>query len=107
MAFIIKKLPINDHKLALLIEKYIQKIDYRTANHIANFYGHWKEKEIVPKDIFGTPILYSFENISLYGVSKSDKYLKSLYNNYMQMPPLEKQITHANEIYIEESQNSL
>lgn len=103
IAFIIKKLPINDHKLALLIEKYIQKVDYNSSCYIANYNGHWKEKEIITKDIFGLPTLYSFENILLNGVSQPDKYLKSLYEDYMKLPPLDKQLTHADEIYIEET----
>mgnify|MGYP003266607903 FL=1 len=103
IAFIIKKLPINDHKLGLLIEKYIQKVDYNSSCYIANYNGHWKEKEIITKDIFGLPTLYSFENILLNGVSQPDKYLKSLYEDYMKLPPLDKQLTHADEIYIEET----
>lgn len=103
IAFIIKKLPINDNKLAGLIEKYVQKVDYNTSCNVANFNGHWKEKEIMAKDIFGMPTPYSFENILLNGVSQPDKYLKSLYKDYMQLPPLDKQLTHADEIYIEET----
>ena len=102
MAFIIKKLPINDCKLAQLIEKYVQKENYDSSICIANFNGHWKEKEIMPKDIFGRPTSYVFDTIELNGVEQPDKYLKSLYKDYMQLPPLNKQLTHADEIYIEE-----
>lgn len=103
ISFIIKKLPINDNKLAGLIEKYVQKVDYNSSCNVANFNGHWKEKEIMAKGIFGMPTPYSFENILLNGVSQPDKYLKSLYKDYMQLPPLDKQLTHADEIYIEET----
>lgn len=102
MAFIIKKFPINDCKLAQLIEKYVQKENYDSSICIANFNGHWKEKEIMPKDIFGRPTSYVFDTIELNGVEQPDKYLKSLYKDYMQLPPLNKQLTHADEIYIEE-----
>lgn len=103
-AYFIKQLPINDKKLASFIDKYIQNEKYETTENIANFYGHWKEKEIVAKSVFDKPTPYIFDNIVLNGVSQPNQYLKSLYNDYMQLPPLEKQITHADEIYIEDNQ---
>ncbi len=103
-AYFIKQLPIDDKKLASFIDSYIQNEKYETAENIANFYGHWKEKEIVAKSVFDKPTPYIFDNIVLNGVSQPNKYLESLYNNYMQLPPLEKQITHADEIYIEDNQ---
>lgn len=102
-AYFIKKLPIDDKKLASFTDKYIQKIKYEASENIANFYGHWKEREIVPKYLFGQPTPYIFDTIVLNGVSQPDKYLKSLYNDYMKLPPLDKQLTHADEIYIEET----
>ena len=102
IAFFIKKLPINDNSLAAHIEKLIQKDKYESAKQIANFYGHWKEKEIIDKKIFGTTKLYAFENIFLKGVKDYDFYLTALYHNYMELPPKEKQITHADEFYVQE-----
>lgn len=101
IAFLIKRLPINDNILALRIEKLIQSDDYTSSNQIANFYGHWKEKEIIDRHIFEETTFYSFENIQLQGVKQYDVYLTKLYQNYMELPPIEKQITHANQFFID------
>lgn len=68
---------------------------------IANINGAWGVKEIVNREIMGEPKLYIFENTELYGVADYDKYLKSLYNNYMQLPPENKRGIHSQEFYIE------
>ena len=102
IAYLIKKLPLNDDSLAAYIEKLIQKDKYESAKQIANFYGHWKEKEIIDKQIFSTSTIYPFEDIYLKGVKDYNAYLTALYHNYMDLPPKEKQITHADEFYIQE-----
>lgn len=102
VAYLIKRLPINDDRLAQRIERLIQCEDYHTASRVANFYGHWKEREIIDKPIFGTPTLYPFENLYLQGAERYDAYLSALYGDYMQLPPEDKQITHADEFYVEE-----
>ena len=107
IAQLIKLLPINDNKLSNLINKRIQYWNYNSTSQIANYYGHWKEKEIMNNEIFGTPKLYSFNDLTFYGVEDYDKYLHYLYGEYNVIPPKEMQITHANEIYVEEKQYPL
>ena len=46
------------------------------------------------KSVFGVPKLYDFEGLKVYGPEDADKYLTSLYGDYMKLPPKEKQITH-------------
>ncbi len=67
---------------------------------MANLFGRYGEKEIVPIEYFGEPVRYEFENIALCGVANYDAYLKNIYGNYMQLPPLEQQVAHVNNIYI-------
>lgn len=71
------------------------------GNKIANIYGAWGVKEIINSEIMGTPQLYKFEDTELYGVADYDKYLKSLYNNYMQIPPENKRRIHSQDFYIQ------
>lgn len=42
----------------------------------------------------GTPRLYKFEDVEFYGVAQPELYLKSLYNDYMQLPPEYKRHIH-------------
>lgn len=102
-AVILKKLPINNEQIAAFVDRIIQKVDYESSSNVANFYGHWREKEIIDKKIFGTPTTYSFEGLMLSGVQDYDCYLKSLYGNYMKLPPKEQQLVHAHQIYIKQS----
>ena len=67
--------------------------------NLANHYGAWQTKENMPKEYMGEPRLYLFENVMLYGVADYDKYLKRLYNNYMELPPEGKRHLHIKEMY--------
>ncbi|MBO7302436.1 MAG: LicD family protein [Bacteroidaceae bacterium] len=69
-------------------------------NMIFNIYGAWGFKELIPKEVFSSPVLYQFEDTELYGVANYDEYLKALYSNYMQLPPEDKRHTHTSDIYI-------
>lgn len=68
----------------------------------ANHFGFWNLREIVDKNYFGKPILYKFEGVELYGVADYDKYLISLYGNYMELPPAEKRHIHLANIWMED-----
>ncbi|MGM9760166.1 MAG: phosphorylcholine transferase LicD [Parabacteroides sp.] len=101
-AALIKALPISDERLALRIERLLQSWDYDSSSFLSNAYGHWKEREIIRREIFGTPHPYSFGPLTLLGPTDYDAYLRSLYGSYMELPPQEQQITHADEMYVEE-----
>lgn len=71
------------------------------CEYVANIYGNWHEKEIMKREWFGVPIEYDFENIKIYGVQDAVSYLKTMYGNYMQLPPIEKQTSHHDYIKID------
>ena len=71
-------------------------------HHVTQGMDPVKMREIIDKPIFGTPTLYPFENLYLQGAERYDAYLSALYADYMQLPPEDKQITHADEFYVEE-----
>lgn len=64
------------------------------GDYVSNIYGAWGFKETVKEDVMGTPRLYKFEDVEFYGVAKPELYLKSLYNDYMQLPPADKRHIH-------------
>lgn len=45
------------------------------------------------KEIYGTPTLYDFENIKVYGPEKYDEYLTRIYGDWRKLPPIEKRVT--------------
>ena len=74
------------------IEKEMTKFTVNESELIANYLGAWGSKEIMPKEIMGTPVLYQFEDTQLYGPQKIDEYLTHLYGDFMKLPPKEKQV---------------
>ena len=103
IAAFIKALPINDKRLADTIDHLAGKQDFRSSPQTANYYGHWKEREILGRELFESSKRYTFQSITLSGVEDYDTYLCSLYGDYMQLPPKEQQLTHADEIFIDDS----
>ena len=87
-------IPINAKKILKKLDRECAKFDFYDYEYCGNLVGAWGLKEIVPKDVMGTPKLYKFENIFVYGVEKPDEYLTSLYGDWRQLPPVEKRITH-------------
>lgn len=67
---------------------------------LCNFFGAWEPREIISNSVFGKPTLYPFENDSFYGPENADAYLKSLYGDYMKMPPPEKRICRHDFLYV-------
>ena len=60
----------------------------------ANYGGAWGKKEIVPKQWYGKGKEMQFENIKVNVPEKYDLWLRRVYRNYMELPPVEKRVTH-------------
>lgn len=87
-------------KIALRLDRMVSSFNYSDSEYIANYFGAWQKKEILKKEIFGTPTLYKFENLSLYGPQFYDDYLSNLYGEYMVLPPFNKRGDHHSFVYI-------
>ncbi|MBR2937037.1 MAG: LicD family protein [Oscillospiraceae bacterium] len=85
---------VNEKKLIAKIEAACKERAYGAYPYVANIVGNWGIKEIMRKDIFGTPTLYPFEDLFVYGPEKLDEFLTALYGNYRTLPPIEKQKSH-------------
>ena len=90
----------NINNLHDSMEKLMTAKTLSESSLIANYLGAWAEKEIMPKDVMGTPALYTFEDAEFYGSENADKYLKSLYGDYMKLPPKENQVFKHNYYYL-------
>lgn len=84
----------DDKKLMLNIDRLCRRRDYYACEYVGNLLGNWGIREIVPRSVMGEPKLYRFEDLEVYGVSDYDAYLTSLYGDWRQPPPADKQITH-------------
>ena len=85
---------INEHQQKLMRQYEDQKTDYLCS--MASGYPY--KKQCMPREIYGTPTLYQFEDRQYYGPEKSLEYLTRLYGDYMKLPPEEKRLANL-EIY--------
>lgn len=75
-------------------------IAYKTDLYRVNYAGAYREREIINSRIWGTPTLYPFENVSLFGPEDFDSFLKCVYNDYMKLPPEKNRSSHIIKCYI-------
>lgn len=103
-----KTLIIRIMKILLSKIEYYQivdKIDKRAKKYADEKTGKYVgvmsllvygKSEILEADIFSKSLFLTFEDIPVKAPIDYDKYLSSLYGNYMELPPIEKQVTHHN-----------
>lgn len=90
------------HKIYKYIEKNNKKIDNYQYIHISTFNEikfHYK------KDIFDSTVPVQFENDLFYCFEDWDYVLRTLYGDYMQLPPKEKQVLPHHPIIIDFEKN--
>lgn len=85
---------INKQKLQYILRNQLLKRKYECSNYVGNLLGAWGEKEVMPKEYFGEPRLYSFRDKLFFGPEKCEQYLTALYGDYMKLPSVEKQKSH-------------
>lgn len=85
---------VNKSKLFAKIQKKYTKIDFNSVNFAAAVGGSYREREILPQDVFTDYVELPFEEFHFKAIAQYDKYLSSIYGNYMELPPEEKRISH-------------
>ena len=75
------------------IVKLKQKFNYSDSKYASDLcWGTYTR--ILPKEIFETYTMHSFEGYDFMVIEKYDTYLRSVFGDYMQLPPEEKRVTH-------------
>ncbi len=80
------------HYLNHRIDKIMKKKKYEECYYVASMQGGWLGREIMRRDYFGDGITASFEGIEVRIPEKYDEYLRSLYGDYMKLPPESKRV---------------
>ncbi len=62
--------------------------------YMCNYLGAWGRKEIIEADCFENVVRHRFEDREYNILENYDKYLTSIYGDYMTPPPVEKQVSH-------------
>lgn len=95
-------LPFSWRKKAKAIDKICKENSYKETKYVANYFGvYGSKKEVIKRGYFGTPKLYKFEDGEMYLPEDADKYLTTMYGDYMTPPPVEKQVSHHDFVYFD------
>ena len=85
------------------MKQHLRIIDelHATGNDaMTNFIGNYNERDMYPKEVWGTPTLYKFEDTEFYGVENYDAYLSHLFGDYMTLPPENERHFHGDSFFI-------
>lgn len=85
---------LNSNKILSHMEKILCKFDYDQCEYVGNMLGRYREREVVPKKYFGTPVKGEFEGVSVNIPEMSHQLQTHLYGDYMQLPPEKDQVAH-------------
>lgn len=80
-------LPFNAGKMALKLDKLSAERDYDKCNYVGVLATNARKNEIMPREYYGKPTPYKFENITVYGPEKAEEYLTRLFGDWRQLPP--------------------
>lgn len=84
--------PVSPRYFAGRIEKIIEKYKCQNGKYIGLLASKFKEKEVLLFDPFEEIIEMSFEDLRLKAPKEYDKLLRQYYGDYMEFPPVEKQV---------------
>lgn len=90
---IISPLFVRDYKHLKKLDDICKRIDFDDAKIVSNLMGGSGVKGMVPVEYFGKPTPVQFETLTVYGLENPDAYLRSMYGDYMKLPPVEKQVS--------------
>lgn len=92
--FFVMSRTVNKSKVFEKIQSKYRKIEFEKAAYAGAVGGSYREKEILPKEVFTEFIELPFEGRQFYAIAAYDTYLSSIYGDYMKLPPVEKQVSH-------------
>ena len=88
-------------------KKLLLKYGFNHSEKVCCFFGAYGLKEVIPRSFLGERCLSEFEGHQYYIPANYDAFLKKMYGDYMQLPPIEKRIArHDTEVYWKENRES-
>lgn len=74
--------------------------DYAKARNVVVYTGSYGYREVFPKEWLGEGKEFPFEDTTVVLPEKYDEYLRHFFNDYMQLPPVEKRVEKHNRAYV-------
>lgn len=74
-------------------QKVLRKYDGGATKRMANLCGFYRVRDVFPREVFHETVNHEFEGHAVSIPKAHDMVLRQLYDDYMQLPPPEKQVT--------------
>ncbi|MBO4434805.1 MAG: LicD family protein [Bacteroidales bacterium] len=88
-------------------QELLHTYDFNTSKYAGALCGMYGIREVFPQSIFTEFTDYEFEGVPLMGIKDAHTYLKSLYGDYMKLPPeSERQAGHHLQVTLQEPEES-
>ena len=85
---------LDKKKWVKRIHKELSKYDYYKEENVGALLGSFREKEVMPKNIFGKGKYVEFSGMNLKAPNNPEEYLTRLYGDYMKLPPVSERGEH-------------
>ena len=93
MMFLISRF-VRHSKIINKIQRIYRPEDFENSNYSACICGAYRLKEINSKEVYSNFTDIEFEGEKFKAITNYDAYMKSIYGDYMKLPPKEKQKSH-------------
>lgn len=77
-----------------MLDRFLRAKSFEASAFAGRLVGDFGSREILTKALFASYSQVTFEGREFAAVSDADTFLRTLYGDYMQLPPKEKQVTH-------------
>lgn len=77
-----------------VIDTFSKRYSFSASEFVGVTFGFYGDRETHKKSVFAESIDIEFEGMTFCAPKETDQYLKTLYGNYMELPPVEKRVTH-------------
>ena len=91
--------PISDRALLSYIDRICRTYKVDDCSYMGGIANGYGPQERVPRKPFLTSVPVTFETMTVSAPGCWEYYLKSLYGDFMKLPPKEKQITHDMDVW--------
>lgn len=85
---------VKSQKLIERIQKKTPAEAFDNSKYAGAICGSYRFKEILPIEVYSEFDTVLFEGCEFMSIKNKDAYLKSIYGNYMELPPEEKRVAH-------------
>ena len=93
-------LPLSSHFILKTMRSIATKYNYQDCEYVCSFGSRTALREILPRTVFDEHVFLHFEGSEYRAPKGYDTYLTYKYGNYMQLPPVDKQVsTHDSQAY--------